>query len=136
MPVIRPMRFAEDRRGRRRYPVELTLHFLTRSGDSLIITGEGTSINISSSGMLFYSPKHLENGERVIAAIQWPPATDGRRPVLLIEGMVVWVREPRVAMTLSHYRFLPNDAPLNGDSEHLLQLPRPLTPTKNGHYPF
>jgi hypothetical protein len=136
MAMCRPMRASEERRGRRRYPVALALHFLTRAGNSLSAAGEGTSINISSSGMLFRSPQHLQAGERVIAAIRWPPIPQGRQPLLLVEGTVVWEKDLRVGMTLSHYRFLPDDIPLTGDPEQLFQLPRPLTPTKDGRYPL
>ena len=133
MAMSRPTAGSEERRGRRRYPVELDLHFLTRAGNSVSITGEGTSVNISSSGMLFHSPKHLESGERVIAAIRWPPV-EGRRPVLLVEGTVIWAKGLRVGMTLSHYRFLPHDISLTGDRGQLFEMPRPLTPTKDSRY--
>ena len=42
-----------ERRAHARYPVKLALRFLIRTEKVLSISGEGTSLNISSTGMLF-----------------------------------------------------------------------------------
>jgi hypothetical protein len=124
---------SDERRARRRYPVELALRFLTRAGNALTVAGEGTSINMSSTGMLFRSPKQLESGERVIAAVQWPTMPGGRKPVLLVEGTVVWANGLRVGMTVSHYRFLPDEIQPVSAPEHLqFEVPKSLTPTRVG----
>ena len=85
--------------------------------------------------MLFRSAKHLEGGDKVVAAVQWPPA--GRNPlILLFQGHVVWMKGLQVGITVSHYGFLPNDMPELDDLEKLstLAAPRHLTPTRTTTY--
>jgi PilZ domain len=122
----------EERRTHARYPVKLALRFLIRSGKFVSVCGEGTSINISSTGMLFRTSKRLNRGETVIAAVEWPRTTDGKPTVLLFHGHVVWIKGSKVGISISHYGFLSEEIPNITDLEGLDRriIPRHLTPTR------
>jgi PilZ domain len=123
---------ANERRAHPRYPVQLALRFLIRSGKLISISGEGTSINISSSGMLFRTSKRLNTGERVVAAVEWPTALKEKPVILLFHGNVVWMKGSHIAMSISHYGFVMEEIPDIEDGRKLdhLAAPRHLTPTR------
>lgn len=132
MPGRKLEHLLRERRFHLRYPVKLPVRFLIRSGNVTSISGEGTTVNISSTGMLFRSSKPLPDAERVIAAVQWPAAPGGKPVALLFYGSVVWHRGSRIGMHVSHYGFLPEEIPGEQDFQQLEQLasPRRLTPTR------
>ena len=123
-----------ERRAHARYPVKLSLRFLSRTGNLVSVSGEGVSINLSSAGLLFRSLKRLRDGEKVVAALQWPPVPDGKPMVLLLHGQVVWTKGSQVGVSVSHYGFLSENVlgPDDPNSLSKLTLPRHLTPTKAG----
>jgi hypothetical protein len=128
MTEAHPLTSQEERRAHARYPVKLAVRFLIRSGRLISFSGEGTSINISSTGMLFRSSKHLNGGETVVAAVEWPVSDQTKPLVLLFHGHIVWIRGSQVGMSVSHYGFLSEAV----DADNLFQLasPRHLTPTR------
>ena len=132
--ITRVVRGPRERRARARYPVERLLHFLTRKGKSLSVSGGGTSINISSIGMLLETTNRLTRGERVIAAIDWPCAPEGQPAFLLVEGSVVWVKGSHAGLSLSHYRFVPAWPPGEDPANVQLDFPKHLTPTRSGGF--
>ena len=121
-----------ERRAHARYPVKLALRFLIRTEKVLSISGEGTSLNISSTGMLFRCSERLTSGDTVTAALEWPQPADGKPMILLVHGHVVWIKSAQVGLSVSHYGFLAQNIPAADDLESLnkLALPRHLTPTK------
>jgi PilZ domain len=121
-----------ERRTCPRYPIKLAVSFLIRTGKFASDAGRGTSVNISSAGMLFRSSKKLTAGDTVTVALEWPPPPDGRPLMLLMHGHVVWIRDSHVGMRASHYGFLSQNIPAAADVEDLnrLALPQHLTPTK------
>ena len=124
-----------ERRAHARYPVKLSLRFLIRSGSLVAVSGEGVSINMSSAGLLFRSLKRPRDGEKIVAALQWPLVPDGKPMVLLLHGQVVWIKGLQIGVSVSHYGFLSENLLGAGDLEDLsrLTLPRHLTPTKAGN---
>jgi hypothetical protein len=108
------------------------LSFLIRTGKFASTAGKGTSVNISSAGMLFRSSTRLTAGDTVTAALEWPTPPDGRPLMLLVHGHVVWIHDSSVGMRVSHYGFLSQNIPADADLENLnrLALPQHLTPTK------
>jgi PilZ domain len=132
MTASRSGESSTERRAHPRYPVRFPLRYLIQSGKLLSVSGEGTTVNISSTGMLFRSTKRLEHADRVVAAVQWPSATDGKRVFLFFHGHVVWMKGPQIAINISHYGFLPAEDPANMDVQKLEKLAAPgrLTPTR------
>src|SRR5579864_7365210 len=90
---------SQERRSHPRYPVKLAIRFLIRAGRVTAISGEGTSINISSTGMLFRTSKRVDDAEKVIAAIQWP-SSENKPLFLLCHGHVVWMKGSQIAMSI------------------------------------
>jgi hypothetical protein len=121
----------EERRTHVRYPVKLDLRFLIRPGKVVTTSGEGTSVDISSTGIQFRTPKRLNGGEKVIAAIQWPLTAEGKPLTLLIYGNVVWTKGALVGMSVSHYGFLSHGAVPELENLQDLPMPRYLTPTRS-----
>ena len=121
-----------ERRAHARYPVKLALRFLIRTKKVLSLSGEGTTLNISSTGMLFRCSEHPTSGDTVTAALEWPSTADGKPMILLVHGHVVWIKGAKVGLRVSHYGFLAQNIPAADDLESLnkLALPRHLTPTK------
>lgn len=121
----------EERRARPRYPVKLAVHFLIRYGKVMSICGEGTSINISSTGMLFRTAKRLIAGERVAAAVDWPAAVDGTPAILVLHGKVIWMKGAQIGISISHYGFVAEQLSDLADERRLAELTtRHLTPTR------
>lgn len=124
----------QERRMHARYPVKLAVRFLIRSGKLVSFSGEGTSVNISSTGMLFRSSKHLNGGDTVVAAVEWPVSDQSKPLMLLFHGHVVWIKGSQVGMSVSHYGFLSEA--VNTDNLFQLASPRHLTPTRAATAPY
>lgn len=121
----------QERRAHPRYPVKLALRFLIRAGRVMSVCGEGTSVNISSTGMLFRSSKRLNQAEKIISAVQWP-SSEGKPLFLLFHGHVVWMKGSLIGMSISHYGFFPEEIPdaIGEQTFDELTHPRRLTPTR------
>lgn len=115
-----------------RYPVKLGVKFLIRSGKVHSMSGTGTTVNISSTGLLFRASKRLDGGEKVVVAVDWPTADANKPMILLFQGYVVWMKGSQVGLAVSHYGFLPNNTPGSDNPEKLdkIAAPRQLTPTR------
>ena len=121
-----------ERRAQARYPLKLPLRYLIRAGKLVSICGEGTTVNISSTGMLFRSSKRLDRAEKVVAAVEWPHKPDGTPVILFFQGHVAWMKGCQIAISVSHYGFLPEEIPTDVREISLdnLVMPRHLTPTR------
>lgn len=63
-----------DRRARRRYPIELYLEYRIFRDGTVVSTGSGRTLNISSGGILFQPLGTLPGGSAVELSIRWPAA--------------------------------------------------------------
>lgn len=95
-----------DRRHSGRFPIERDLRYRVLSKRSGEETGEGRTVNISSSGVLFTSAHALFPGQRMEVAISWPAQLDNRCPLKLVaRGRVVRCDENHAAMEIQQYEF-------------------------------
>lgn len=95
----------ERRRGRR-FPIEREVHYKTLNRRFQTCTGNGKTLNISSSGVLFTSDYHLPVGMRVEVSIDWPAHLNERCPLnLVIQGCVVRYPEGQLALNIQKYEF-------------------------------
>jgi PilZ domain len=136
MTIGLPERTVADRRSHPRYPVKLALRFLIRTGKFASVSGGGSSLNVSSTGMLFRSAKRISDADTITVAVEWPAAPDGKPMILLVHGHVVWIKGVQVGMSVSHYGFLPQDASLVSEDLDRLALRRHLTPTRASAFVF
>jgi len=95
-----------DRRHSDRFPIEREVRFKVlnkRGGEE---TGEGKTLNISSSGILFTSEQMLLPGRRLEVAINWPVQLNNKVALKLVaRGRVVRFEEGRAAIEIQQYEF-------------------------------
>jgi hypothetical protein len=95
-----------DRRHSDRFPIEREVRFRVlnkRGGEE---AGEGKTLNISSSGVLFTSGRLLLPGRRLELAISWPVQLNNQVALKLVaRGRVVRFEEGRAAIEIQQYEF-------------------------------
>ena len=79
-----------DRRYNRRYDISLDLRWKRLRRGKVMEFGTGTTIDLSSGGILFRAEKSLQSGERVELSVAWPVLVDTLpRLHLIVSGIVV-----------------------------------------------
>ena len=95
-----------DRRHSDRFPIEREVRYRVlnkRSGEE---SGDGRTINISSSGVLFTSEHILVPGKRMELSISWPAQLDNKCALKLVaRGRVVRFEQGRAAIEILQYEF-------------------------------
>jgi hypothetical protein len=95
-----------DRRHSDRFPIEREVRFRVlskRSGDEV---GDGRTLNISSSGVLFTSEQVLLPGRRLELSISWPAQLNNKCALKLVaRGRIVRFEDGRAAMEIQQYEF-------------------------------
>jgi hypothetical protein len=95
-----------DRRHSDRFPIEREVRYRVlnkRSGEEI---GDGRTINISSSGVLFTAEHILLPGRRLELSISWPAQLDNKCALKLVaRGRVVRFDEGRAAIEIQQYEF-------------------------------
>ena len=94
-----------ERRFKARYPLELNVRYQS-FGKSGVISGEGRTVNLSSSGVLVASSDKMSDGMRLKLTIEWPSLLNGTTPLQLVTfGRVVRCDNSSFAVALEHYQF-------------------------------
>ena len=95
-----------DRRHSDRFPIERDVRFRVlnkRGGEE---TGDGKTLNISSSGVLFTSEHMLLPGRRLELCISWPVQLNDLVPLKLVaRGRVVRSEGGMAAVEIQQYEF-------------------------------
>ena len=94
-----------DRRSSDRFPMERDIRFTVhgRSGDA---TGTGTTVNMSSSGVLFTVDQTLLPGPRIDVSISWPAELNKQCALRLVaRGRVVRYSSGQAAVEIQQYEF-------------------------------
>jgi hypothetical protein len=95
-----------DRRAADRYPIEREVRYKVLSKKDGDEAGTGTTINMSSSGVLFTTDHLLIPGKRLELAISWPAQLNGTCALKLVaKGRVVRYEEGRAAIQIQQYEF-------------------------------
>ena len=95
-----------DRRHSDRFSIEREVRFRVLSKRAGEESGDGTTVNISSAGVLFTSARMLLPGRRLEVAISWPAQLNHKCALKLVaRGRVVRFEEGRVAMEIQQYEF-------------------------------
>jgi c-di-GMP-binding flagellar brake protein YcgR len=113
MPESRPQ---ADRRHSDRFPIEREVRYRVLNKQSGDETGDGKTINISSSGVLFASQQKLPPGRRMELFISWPAHLNDKCALQLVaRGRVVRSDKGRAAIEIQQYEFRTQPAgPLGG----------------------
>jgi len=95
-----------NRRANRRYDIPLELRWkLIRRGKVLEV-GTGTTIDLSSSGIMFRAEKSLPAGEKIELSIVWPAHLEGFPPIqLAVSGILVRSAGNRNAIRMITHEF-------------------------------
>ncbi len=97
---------AADRRTSQRFPIERDLRFRVYAKRGIPQTGSGTTVNISSSGVLFRTEDELAPGKRVELAISWPAQLSETCSLKLVaRGRVVRAEGQHAAVAIQQYEF-------------------------------
>jgi PilZ domain len=95
-----------DRRHSDRFPIERDVRYRVlnkRGGDE---AGDGKTLNISSSGVLFTTDHMLLPGRRLELSISWPAQLNNKCALKLVaRGRVVRFEKGRAAIEIQQYEF-------------------------------
>jgi hypothetical protein len=97
-----------ERRSADRFPIEREVRYkvLSKRGVGEPEEGVGTTINISSNGVLFTTDQALIPGKRLELSISWPAELDNRCQLKLVaKGRVARLEEGRAAVEIQQYEF-------------------------------
>lgn len=95
-----------ERRHSDRFPIEREVRYRVLNKRSAEEAGDGRTINISSSGVLFTSDHTLLPGRRLELSISWPAQLDNRCALQLVaRGRVVRFEPGRAAIEIQQYEF-------------------------------
>lgn len=101
-----------DRRRSDRFAIEREIRYRAlnkRGGEE---AGEGKTVNMSSSGVLFTSPQILRPGRRIELAISWPAQLNNKCALKLVaRGRIVRFDNGLAAMEIQQYEFRTQSAP-------------------------
>jgi hypothetical protein len=109
-----------DRRHSDRFPIEREVRYKVLNKRSNEETGDGKTVNISSSGILFTVEHMLLPGRRMELAISWPAQLNNKTALKLVaRGRVVRFEGGRAAIEIQQYEFRthssnPPSAPIMG----------------------
>jgi hypothetical protein len=100
-----------DRRQSDRFPIEREVRYRVLSKRGGEEAGEGKTMNISSSGVLFTSEQLLLPGRRLELAISWPAQLNQQVPLKLVaRGRVVRFEQGLAAIEILQYEFRTQSA--------------------------
>jgi hypothetical protein len=100
------LRSALDRRASDRFPIEREVRFKMLSKRHGSDVGLGTTLNMSSSGVLFTTDRALLPGKRLEMAISWPAQMDNRMALKLVaRGRIVRCESGTAAVEIQQYEF-------------------------------
>ena len=95
-----------ERRRSARFAIETEVSWRQLTRDARALAGQGTSINISSKGVLFTSAQKLPVGAYLHLSIAWPVELNGCTPLKLVAtGRVVRTLPDCAAVRIMRYEF-------------------------------
>ena len=101
-----------DRRRSSRFPIERDVRYKTLNQRSEVLAGNGKTLNISSSGVLFTSEHELPVGTRLELSISWPAQLNERCLLNLVaRGRVTRHHKGQMAVQIQQYEFRTQSRP-------------------------
>lgn len=95
-----------DRRTGLRFPIDCPVEYNVLRQGRILETGQGRTLNISSSGLLFESDARLTPGATLELAVAWPARLSDATPIQLrVRGRAVRVTGAVTAMRIAAYDF-------------------------------
>ena len=101
-----PMREKEERRAADRFPIEREIRYKILARKTSEEAGLGTTVNMSSNGVLFTTEQVLMPGRRLEVAINWPAQLNSKVALKLVaRGRVVRTETGKAAIEIQQYEF-------------------------------
>lgn len=95
-----------DRRTSDRFPIEREVRYKMLDGKSVLRTGSGRTVDMSSGGVLFTTEQPLSAGNRLELSVNWPAQLDNSCPLKLVAlGRVVRTDGLKAALAIEKYEF-------------------------------
>jgi hypothetical protein len=106
-PELAKVEAGSDRRTSDRFPIERDVRYRVLGKRGLNDEGTGTTVNISSNGVLFSTDSELQAGGRIELSISWPAQLDNRCFLRLVaRGRVARVDpDGGIAVEIQQYEF-------------------------------
>ena len=124
-----PESIAGDRRSDRRYPILLDLRWKLVRRKRVLETGVGSTLDLSSGGILFESGRTLPAGFSVELAIAWPMLLHNIAPMqLVVQGRIVRSEGGRIAIRTIQHEFRTVGMPANNHCGAPSPTARPRAP--------
>ena len=102
-----------ERRKSSRFPIELEVRYKTLNQRAEILAGNGRTLNISSSGVLFTSDHDLPVGTRLELSISWPAQLNEKCLLNLVaRGRVTRHSKGQLALQIQQYEFRTQSRPV------------------------
>jgi len=101
-----------ERRRSSRFPIERQVRYKTLNQRAEILAGNGRTLNISSSGVLFTSDHDLPVGTRLEVSISWPAQLNEKCLLNLVaRGRVIRHSKGQLALQIQQYEFRTQSRP-------------------------
>lgn len=101
-----------ERRRSSRFPIERDVRYKTLNQRTETLAGNGKTLNISSSGVLFTSDHDLPIGTRLELSISWPAQLNDRCLLNLVaRGRVTRHNKGQLALQIQQYEFRTQSRP-------------------------
>ena len=101
-----------ERRRSSRFPIERDVRYKTLNQRTETLVGNGKTLNISSSGVLFTCDHDLPVGTRLEVSISWPAQLNDRCLLNLVaRGRVARNTQGRLALQIQQYEFRTSSRP-------------------------
>jgi hypothetical protein len=95
-----------ERRSAVRFEVELALSYSLIRRRKVLASGRGTTVNVSSTGVLLRPEMRLPDVREIHLSIEWPASRQDRIPMrLFVIGEVVRRQGAQAAVKLLRYEF-------------------------------
>jgi hypothetical protein len=95
-----------DRRSSDRFPIERDVKYKMLDGKTVLRTGAGKTVDMSSGGVLFTTEEPLSAGNRLELSVNWPAQLDNSCPLKLVAlGRVVRTEQGKAAIVIEKYEF-------------------------------
>ena len=103
---MRNPNIGKERRGKSRFAIRREVRFKILEKEQVVLTGDGSTLDLSSQGVAFETATKLSVGELVELSISWPVLLDETCLMqLVVFGHVVRTRRTMVACTIDRYEF-------------------------------
>ena len=95
-----------DRRSSDRFPIEREVRYRMLDGKTVLQSGSGKTLDMSSAGVLFTTEHALNTGNRLELSVNWPAQLDNCCPLKLVAlGKVVRTEGLVAAISIEKYEF-------------------------------